>query len=71
MAYRFFKAGSEFFNLKQFGDGESKIQARVVNARIQKWQKNLAMFAASDHSELHSSSFADHVLGPRRIRTRI
>jgi len=34
MAYRFFKACSEFFNLKHFGEGECKIQARVVNARI-------------------------------------
>jgi hypothetical protein len=41
MAYRFFKACSEFFNLKQFGDAESKIQARVVNARIEKCEKNL------------------------------
>jgi hypothetical protein len=39
MAYRFFKACSKFFNLKQFGDGESKIQARVVNARIKYFAK--------------------------------
>src|SRR5204863_8867881 len=63
----FFKACSEFFNPKHFGDGESKIQARVVNARISKCQKNLVAFAASDHSELHSPSFADHGLIPRRM----
>jgi hypothetical protein len=32
-----------------------------------KCQKNLAAFAASDHSELHSPGFADHGLIPRRI----
>jgi hypothetical protein len=58
MAYRFFKAWSDFFNLKQFGDAESKIQARVVNARIQISENIFAMWR---DLSIHSAFFRCHV----------
>jgi hypothetical protein len=71
MAYRFFKACSKFFNLKQFGDGESKIQACVVNARIKYFAKKIAVRSASSNHYAFSAVFTvAHASGPpRRART--
>jgi hypothetical protein len=53
------KTRLEFFNLKRFGDAESKIQAHIVNVRIQKFHKKFQ--CRKENMQSSMSSTCDHM----------